>query len=828
MKSKLDNEVRKKIEKAKDANSNYLNLNKCYELSEIPYEITFIKLLNQLELRGLLQKKGNIREIPVYLQKLQYLRKLYLSNNRINQFSSVLCRLSELEELLLDGNEISSLPDELSLLQKLYKLDISNNKFEILSGKIADLNNLIHLNISENKLVTLPSKIGNLDRLVELYCGNNEISSLPPEIGRLSSLETLYLNNNNLSYLPKKFRQLTSLKILNLDENNFVELPEIIGDLADLRYLSVVENNLRTLPSEITKLENLERLDLKGNGSLIHPPLEIANQGLDAIRRWFISIEKEEDVIRLYEAKLILIGNGEVGKTTIRENLIDRNYKVSYHPSTHGLEVKNWEIQVALENKKNVIFTFNIWDFGGQGKYRSVQQFFCSRNSLYLFITEPNDEINHEDDKYVGFPYWLSFINAFGTNREENHKSPVIYVLNKKDLPGVSSIEKDKQIKGFDQIKDFLEISCKTGEGFSELESAIKKSLKETGMVGLAFNKNWVRVKEILEDRKENYILIHEYYNICLNNGLEKTDANIWLNYLNSIGTVLYFAKTYKLKRYVILNPNWARILAYKMLDSPLVINRFGVFSDDDIDIVFSGEVNVDFALELLETFELCYKTEKENRYEEIKRIFSVPALFKVNKPENYYDFSKLGEPTIQYMIQFEEFIPAGMLSRLMVRKSSWIAPAYKNWQSGVVFERWKERKLDTVIDIVELWKENKIIANFYGESSLEMLVVISSEFNEIKNRLEKEKNLFSLRKIEKIWINNKEIDIDQVLNKINTGVLSYDEETGKVINNTYISGGSQQFANIIHNNTNYNDPSFLYGIEQIMRKVIDEKMSLI
>lgn len=828
MKSKLDNEIRKKIEKAKEINSNYLNLNKCYGLSEIPYEIIFIKLLNQLEVRGLPQKKGNIKEIPNYLQKLQFLRKLYLSDNRINQFSNVLCRLPELEELLLDGNEIKSLPDELSLLQKLYKLDISNNEFELLSGRIADLVNLIHLNISDNKLVTLPSKIGNLDKLVELYCGKNEISSLPPEIGRLSSLETLYLNNNNLSYLPKKFRQLTSLKILNLDENNFVELPEIIGDLVDLRYLSVVKNNLRTLPPGIARLKNLERLDLKGNGSLIHPPLEIANQGLDAIRRWFISIEKEEDVIRLYEAKLILIGNGEVGKTTIRENLIDRNYKISYHPSTHGLEVKNWEIQVALENQKSIIFTFNIWDFGGQGKYRSVQQFFCSRNSLYLFITEPNDEINHEDDKYVGFPYWLSFINAFGTNREENHKSPVIYVLNKKDAPGVRSIEKDKQMKGFDHIKDFLEISCKTGEGLSELELAIKKSLKETGIVGLAFNKNWVRVKEILEDKKENYILKHEYYNICLDNGLNEADADVWLNYLSSIGTVLYFAKTYKLKRYVILNPNWVRTLAYKLLDSTLVINRFGVFSDDDIDTIFAGEINVDFALELLEIFEFFYITEKENLYDEIKRTFSVPALFKEKKPEYYYDFSKLGEPTIKYMIQFAEFIPAGMLSRLMVRKSSWIPSNYKNWQNGVVFERWKERKLDTVVDIVELWKENKITANFYGESSLETLVVISNEFNEIKNRLEKEKNLFSLNKTEKLWINNKEIDISHVLNQINAGVLTYDKDTGKVINNAYISGGTQQFANIIHNYNNYNDPSLLYGIEQIMRKVIDEKMNLV
>jgi hypothetical protein len=45
------------------------------------------------------------------------------------------------------------------------------------------------------------------------------------------------------------------------------------------------------------------------------------------------------------------------------------------------------------------------------------------------------------------------------------------------------------------------------------------------------------------------------------------------------------------------------------------------------------------------------------------------------------------------------------------------------------------------------------------------------------------------------------------------------------VINNAYISGGNQQFANVI-NNYQHNDPSLHYAIEQILRKVIDEKIT--
>ena len=61
--------------------------------------------------------------------------------------------------------------------------------------------------------------------------------------------------------------------------------------------------------------------------------------------------------------------------------------------STEGIDIRKWK----LDTQKSKNFRINFWDFGGQGKYRAVQQFFCSRNSLYVFVTEPEDDIQKSD-----------------------------------------------------------------------------------------------------------------------------------------------------------------------------------------------------------------------------------------------------------------------------------------------------------------------------------------------------------------------------------------------------------------------------------------------
>jgi len=58
--------------------------------------------------------------------------------------------------------------------------------------------------------------------------------------------------------------------------------------LSALSYLDLSGNRLTTLPPAICQLANLEEVMLAGN-PLTSPPLEIAEQGLAAIRQYFAS-----------------------------------------------------------------------------------------------------------------------------------------------------------------------------------------------------------------------------------------------------------------------------------------------------------------------------------------------------------------------------------------------------------------------------------------------------------------------------------------------------------------------------------------------------------
>jgi hypothetical protein len=73
-------------------------------------------------------------------------------------------------------------------------------------------------------------------------------------------------------------------------------------------------NQLTSVPESITRLTNLSELNLRKN-PLEEPPLKIAEKGINEIREYFRQKQGGEDT--LYEAKLIIIGEGGVGKTTL-------------------------------------------------------------------------------------------------------------------------------------------------------------------------------------------------------------------------------------------------------------------------------------------------------------------------------------------------------------------------------------------------------------------------------------------------------------------------------------------------------------------------------
>lgn len=87
---------------------------------------------------------------------------------------------------------------------------------------------------------------------------------------------------------------MTNLSELDLSCHELTSVPESITRLTNLSGLYLGYNKLTSLPEAITSLTNLSELDLYEN-PLEDPPIEIAEQGSDAIREYFRHKQAGED-----------------------------------------------------------------------------------------------------------------------------------------------------------------------------------------------------------------------------------------------------------------------------------------------------------------------------------------------------------------------------------------------------------------------------------------------------------------------------------------------------------------------------------------------------
>ena len=183
--------------------------------------------------------------------------------------------------------------------------------------------------------------------MIGLNLNSNQLTELFPEIGQLENLKELYLNSNRLSILP----------------------PEI-GLLTKLSSLGVANNQLTTLPREMSALD-VKGLS-HGDNPWVEPLAKAANRGWKAVKVYLRGLV---DAQKCYEAKLVLVGEGNVGKTSLVAALNQEDFVENRSP-THGIEVRS--VEIDHPDKPDIRIRLNAWDFGGQAVYRITHQFFFS------------------------------------------------------------------------------------------------------------------------------------------------------------------------------------------------------------------------------------------------------------------------------------------------------------------------------------------------------------------------------------------------------------------------------------------------------------------
>ena len=550
------------------------------------------------------------------------------------------------------------------------------------------------------------------DGLEELDLSGMELTELPPEIGKLSRLKKLILGKydkrkfewigNSLSNLPPEIGQLTNLSSLSLSSNSLSNLPPEIGQLTNLSSLNLRLNSLSNLPPEIGQLTNLEYLDLSSN-SLDIPP-EILRRRFEAAKiiNYYLSLQVNQKK-PLHEAKMLLVGQGSVGKTSLVNRLI-RNHFNPKENKTDGINIQPWQIEV--DNRQ---IQLNVWDFGGQEIMHATHQFFLTKRSLYLLVLDAR--LGEEDNR---IEYWLKIIKSFGQD------SPIIVVGNKIDQHPLD-IDKTGLQRKYPNIKAFVETSCDNGQGIEKLTATITQEINQLEHIDDQLPLTWFNIKKELETIDLDFIPYSKYETLCKKEGVtEEDNQKTLVKFLHDLGIVLNFCDDPRLEGTHVLNPEWVTNGVYKILnDRQLILDHKGILAISMLNRILEKARYPTskhlFIIDMMRKFELCFDVEPDKK-------FLIPDIVPKKEPET-------GEwdKTLAFEYHYP-VLPSSIISRFIVRMNHWISQE-TYWRSGVVLAKEGNKAL-----VKADREDKKIIIRVKGTANTRrnLLTAIRSQFDYI------------------------------------------------------------------------------------------------
>jgi internalin A len=681
------------------------------QITSIPNSITALTNLTELGLSN-----NQITSIPDSIAALTNLTRLWLSSNQITSIPDSIKQLTNLIQLWLYSNQITSIPDSIATLTNLTHLGLSINQITSIPDSIAALTNLTHLWLHTNQITSIPDSIAALTNLTDLWLASNQITFIPGSIASLKNLEQLGLSSNQITSIPDSIASLTNLTQLWLSSNQITAIPDSIAALTNLTDLDLEKNQITDIPALLQALPKLDQLDLRGN------PLSVPKDILDSdaetrergdlpaakpIFDYYFTTRDPNEITHLHEAKLLIVGEGESGKTSLAKKLITPDTPLQPNPTTHGIDILRWDYSHQTHN-----YRIHIWDFGGQEIYHATHQFFLTENSLYLLVADSRKE-------YTDHHYWLNTICLLSNN------SPAILVQNEKDDRNCA-LNLPELRHEFNKLHTPDPVNLKDDRGLPDLRKTIQRQIEDLLGTGIPFPNKWLAIRNSLENDKNNSITLQDYQAICRRHGLTDDAEMLRLSkHLHSLGTCLHFQNDRVLDKTIILKPNWATAALYKVLDNNTVKTNLGQFNQTDLADIWRDRQYATLHHELLQLmmqFKVCYEIPNRSGH------YIAPHLLSSNSPS--YDWDSSHNLTLCY--RYNGFMLKGILTRFIVERHKDIENVSCPdqalvWRTGCILLKNNNRA-----EIIEDNNDREIQIRVSGPRPRDLLVTIHDEFEEI------------------------------------------------------------------------------------------------
>lgn len=496
---------------------------------------------------------------------------------------------------------------------------------------------------------------------------------------------------------PLKWRQLyEEFKIAVLNLNAGFEV-----------WLDWYDERLQGIPIDVNLME-------KWNGV----PWEINQQGVKEINAYLKSLSKKTVTRPLNYVRVILLGYGEAGKTSLVRALHEEDVIRGKEKITPGIEIRDWLVP-------DTEILAHLWDFGGQVVFHSTHRFFLRSSCVYIIVLSARADINSSEQA----EYWLDHVKVYGSS------SPVLLVANKADEAQAHNLQMQTLSNKYPNIKGFYPISCTEAKTnylfqFNIFKQALVKEIKYVCAHQMLFSQTHSNVLDELRHHSLDHTFLSEddFNGICDKHGVsnEGTFNRAWLmDIFDKLGVMLHFDELKTFHSAYMLNPRWLTHGVYSLMnsrqarlsESDIVHILRNVQTEDEYKhlLVYPAE-KCQFIIKAMQHFGLCYPLSNNLQMIPVLLPDELPSLDFVSVKNN-----QNLTPKIRFEFNFNGFFPRNLISEFIVNRYEEIKGDQQS-QRGAVFSS----KSLTAEAIVEAdFRRHFISMQIYGRDAREYLTIL-------------------------------------------------------------------------------------------------------
>lgn len=580
---------------------------------------------------------------------------LNLGNSELDFIPSEVFKMSHLETLIFGDNTSCKVQNGLTIFLQT-ELDFSNRNF----------------------ISIIPDEISLMVNLKNFSIGGDYDDKYPiKRLGGLKnhpSIEVLDLSFCSFESM-EEFQNLPNLVHLDLSRNRIEKLNEIYFNLPKLKFLDLSENFIREIAIEDRfklLLEQLDYINLKKNPinyDWINPAvLETSGDDVEDLLYLITAhLNKELRKVDSLPQKVILLGNSEVGKTSLAKILIKDKKQFPDAGSTDGLKIRVWKMSKKKKEK-----TAFVYDFGGQDFYHSVYNMFFTLDTIYIVVWDDKDLENKEfksaksNDTFIIYNpnYWMGNIKYYIDRAPSSLSQKHIEVISlhnnfreqdyyqhlNADLRGLNhhftlSLNPDKIMSESSKLK--IELLAQTiydqSEMFDSKFSLTEDDIKIVDKILIEFEKN--------EYKK---YLINQFYS-----EFGEPSFKGFLKVMHQKGLIFYLDNHADLNNYLWINPSTISSRIYDIFDKSTLLN-IGEISLKDFDDHISNDYEFK---KLLIHQEIIFIDDSRD-----ESLVVLPQYLPLTPYDDFlFGLASEGMETI-FAIRFKDYMPHGLMARLMCR----------------------------------------------------------------------------------------------------------------------------------------------------------------